>query len=70
MVHNFTPTLIEDIKHNRTANIRGGKENNISLDLLNEFYNAQTKGKSTQSIENYRENINRSGLDLHELLYY
>ncbi len=45
----LSPRLIEEILYNRTINLKGGSGNNIAMDRVNEFHNAQFKGMVKQS---------------------
>lgn len=46
----YTPRLIHEVLHNRTANLRGGVAKNIALDRVCEFLNADFKGGNSAYI--------------------
>ena len=37
--------LAQEIKHNRTVDLKGGKGKNVTMDRVCEFLNAEFKGK-------------------------
>jgi hypothetical protein len=40
------PRVAHDMVWNRTANLRGGEENNLALDYVNELLNKEFKGET------------------------
>jgi len=40
----YQPEFIQDVIHNRTVNLKGGKGHNVAMDRVCEFLNAEFKG--------------------------
>ena len=49
----WSPCTAAEVEWNRTANITAGFGHNLELDLINEFLNADFKGKHSYPMENY-----------------
>ena len=56
MVGWWPPRLCAEVKWNRTANVVGGWGNNLELDLINEFLNADFKGINHANFVNILKN--------------